>query len=319
MSETLSLQETNEIVVNKLQNVRSAISKLYAEHPDAHMIALSIDSTLNKLTNQVGFAVGVQQNPDTLKAAAKQQFEPVSMFMGEPISFKSALNVDDITVDRSEIEVFREKVDSLYMTIEAIPSEKVVTQYAGSAEMETVLRGVAKKAGMQNYDSEAITVGYVEMVKKAIDDKNKESLMQQNAEAQLQQSIQYQSTAPKEDEITLTDTHLNAFPHLVAAGLKAGDIVKKDALQPASQITEDGKLGKESLPDAENSSKESLLKTENSSKESLPADSKESLPPQTQNADSKPIKGSPNPDVTANSQGQRIATPLKGGNSSKSK
>jgi hypothetical protein len=215
-----SIQQANLAVVEILSAAKEQAASVL-DFPEGQTRKIQIESTLNRLINNLNVLNGTVTNSDVKPAG---QFEPVTSFLGEPVQFTNQQINTDTNPSMDEVSIFQKKVEDLYLSIEAVPAEKILADYKGNANMELVLRGVAVKANVQNARDADINDNYVTAIKDAIAKKNADGLFKQQQDNLLTAQIGEEPTT------TITEEHLNAFPQLVQAGYEVGDTVKLSEL-----------------------------------------------------------------------------------------
>lgn len=214
------VHEVHALAIERLNQAKEEVIAIY-DTPQTAMMQTRVNTVFTTLITSLNALSGTERNAGTV---IKQQFEPVTTFMGEPIDFAAnkAFAADaEPTMD--EVQLYQKKVSDLYLSIPAMDDNKVLADYHGNANMELVLRGVARKANVQNYEQAAINVEFIDAIKEGIKKNEADELLKEQEEAKFVNNLKEQDVQPQ--TIELTEQHLNAFPHLLEQGLKAGDTV----------------------------------------------------------------------------------------------
>lgn len=149
-------------------------------------LTIIIGTNMERLINQLAFVAGV-----SIGSTEKVDFPPVTNFMGEEITVPKPIKEEDYSVDEFEVKSFVDKVNRLYNEIESIAPEGVLNSYT-IPEDQMVLRGVAKKAGVEGYEDRVINESFINDIVTAKKAKEQDEAKQREIDAQLaaQQSTQ---------------------------------------------------------------------------------------------------------------------------------
>lgn len=142
-----------------LEGAKESIGIVLKDSPNHKIFA---DLQLQKIINY--FAV---MSGSSSATQAPQTFEPVKSFMGEVIE-EVIIKPEDLKPTPTQAELFKQKVQELY---NELPTMDLTNILVGEALDRTVLRGVAKLAGIENYKEADITQEFVELVKAKVIEK----------------------------------------------------------------------------------------------------------------------------------------------------
>lgn len=92
---------------------------------------------------------------------------PVTNFMGEEIAPPTKITQEDISPRQAEKLDYIKKVDQLYNQFDSLVPDEVLLSYT-LPEDQLVLRGVAKRAGVNDYENSELTLKFVEEISKGI-------------------------------------------------------------------------------------------------------------------------------------------------------
>jgi hypothetical protein len=157
-----------EQVVHGLTAVRKGILDIL-KAPEHQVFAIRADSDLKRLQaflqNATGTVVfeGQADNIQNLINA----FGPVTTFMGHEIDRPQPVNFDNIDPSEADRQAFLAKRDALYDRITEMSDEQLQA-YLLEPKSETVLRSVAKKAGLYNFREDEINAEFFANIRVAI-------------------------------------------------------------------------------------------------------------------------------------------------------
>lgn len=129
-----------------LQNAKEEVLEILKD-TNLGLISISIRSGLDKLINQLNFLSGESQ---VAPVHAAGQFKPITSFMGEPINRPKKVTPEQLVPQNKEKNAFLEQVKELEKNFPLMSNEKILDKYKVPAYSLT-LRGVAKRAGLENY------------------------------------------------------------------------------------------------------------------------------------------------------------------------
>lgn len=153
---------------------------------------LSINQKFREIINRIQF-MGAVVEPDTDEPQSNQ-FPPITEFMGEKIG-KVKVDYSEVSPEQAEKKAFLEKVETLENTISALSATEVLRHYSAPVD-QTVIRGVAKRAGVKDFDSREVTEEFIDELKETIAGKAEASQLQQNIDSKS-------SSQQKADEIEM--------------------------------------------------------------------------------------------------------------------
>jgi len=152
MTQESPSQEGLKTLATKLQDIHDNADKI-ASHPDNQFIITGVKAALRKLLNKLNFLAGITHSTE---------FKPLP-----PIIIGEQHAPIDHNIDRDEKQLFLHKVEQLYLNIITIDPSGLLTDVR-LPEDEMVLRGVAKKAGLENFEDAELTVEFVEAIQEAV-------------------------------------------------------------------------------------------------------------------------------------------------------
>ena len=158
-----------------LEDAKAQVSEILTDN-ESSAILLRVNAGMNSGITALSHAAG---SANTAFATAIES-KPITNFMGKKIG-KSPVTVteDQITPEEHEKNIYKGKVEKLYSEILRIESTDVLKNYTIPEDV-LVLRGVAKRAGVKEFDGE-LNVSFVDAIKDAIIEKEKIKKAQQDA------------------------------------------------------------------------------------------------------------------------------------------
>lgn len=154
-----ALKEAVTILVDAKENVLEVLNE-----KDHGLTVITVQSGLDKLINKLSFLSGMAQEAPR---DASARFEPVTEFMGESILRASEVTKEELNPKDLERKRFVERVDNLESSIETMTTEKVLDSHT-TPEDQNVLRGVAKRAGLEDYRDGDINEAFVEKIRRGL-------------------------------------------------------------------------------------------------------------------------------------------------------
>lgn len=142
-------------------------------------ILLGIIAGLTKITNKLSFLTGsnVRQNE-------KVTYPPVTEFFGEKISLPKKVNKEDLTPKEAEKTTFRSKVQTLYKQFHTLDADGIINSHT-IPEDQLVLRGVAKLAGVAEFEDRTIDHKFIADINKGIVAKAEDAKVQAQIDKEL--------------------------------------------------------------------------------------------------------------------------------------
>lgn len=150
-------------------------------------------------------------------------FKPITNFMGEKIEIAKPVKVADLKPSDPEKEKYIEKVNKLYAQFTTLAPEGILNGYTIPEDI-LVLRGVAKRAGVENYEDAPLNLKFIEDIALAIEIKADEEKEQKNIDKELKKQ---NKTVTEGKAITQAD--IDADPELQKINAKPGDLISTDA------------------------------------------------------------------------------------------
>jgi hypothetical protein len=178
--------------------------------PEYNSNLLELNSLFQRLISRLVFMGGILE-PDTAEKRTKLQ--PMTTFMGRPLKQDKVVSAD-LDPKESEKQIFLAKVEKLYHQISFIQPSIILNSYTIPEDV-LVLRGVAKRSGVEGYESKGLTTEFIEEIQRAIEEKKKLEHTQKIID----------TSSKKETEITATQEMIDKSKYLQKEKVKPGDKV----------------------------------------------------------------------------------------------
>lgn len=158
-----------------LEDAKSQVKEILTGD-EASSILLRITAGLNTGITALSHACGGVNTAFVNSLETK----PITKFMGKAIERKdSNVSQEQLSIDEQEKQIFIDKVNNLYERISGLDSVEVLKIHTIPEDV-LALRGVAKRAGVKEFDGE-LNVSFVDAIKDAIIEKEKIKKAQQDA------------------------------------------------------------------------------------------------------------------------------------------
>lgn len=217
----------SQAIQDSLQKIKQAqveVNKNLAD-TDYRANLLELNSLFQRLIARLVFMGGIE-NPN--EPQKPRSLQPMTRFMGRDVKQDKTANADLDPTEHAK-QQYLQKVNKLYESIQFTQPSIILNAYTMIDDV-MVLRGVAKKAGVQGYESKDLDQAFIEEIQFAIAAKIEET--------QLQKNIDDKSKG-KGTEITVTQEQIDSSKFLQKEKIKPGDKVlqladgKYKLLQPA--------------------------------------------------------------------------------------
>jgi hypothetical protein len=200
-----------------VKKAKADINKLFND-PQHIQSLLEINSNFQRLETKLEFMSSVL-SPAKKDSSAKKLFPPLKSFMGQKLSVNQPLKQEDLTPSESRKKDFIGKVDKLWNEIGNFTSDTILQNYRIDRDI-MIIRGVAKRAGVEDYESRVLDVPFIEEIQMAVELKKEELEKQEEIDDATKQTSEPQ---------VLTEEDIAADPELQKLNAKPGDtlIIKK--------------------------------------------------------------------------------------------
>lgn len=172
MSEqSIAIEAASNILVEANQKISALLV-----HPETQMIALGITSKLGQLINQLNHLSGTAIN-----VTERVEFGPVVYPEQKVVN----ITKEAFASLPDDIVKFKADVNNLYLQFDTLAPEGILNDYT-IPEHQQLIRGVAKLAGVHNFEDATINLNFIEKVQKAIVAKRAGEAEQKRIDAELQ-------------------------------------------------------------------------------------------------------------------------------------
>lgn len=148
---------------------------------DTGSVSIAITSNLDKAIGRLSFMTGTN-----ISAASADPFPPVTNFMGEELEIKVP---EEVVIDPTEEErkTFLAKVDNLTTSLlDGTLTPQEIVNNSPLPEDHTVIRGAAKRVGLEDYENAAITSEFVARIQDVLIEQAASDARQAEIDSQLQ-------------------------------------------------------------------------------------------------------------------------------------
>jgi len=147
-----------------LLDTRVKILELLQQTPYTNL-QVSVDNNFNQLINFFRHTTGASASTPEINSTTF--FEPLNSFMGEPVLAPAAIDITLLTPTVEDTELLKQKVLQLEASIENLDNDVVMNSYA-LPEDELVLRGLAKKLEVTDYETRVIDYDFINAIRTAV-------------------------------------------------------------------------------------------------------------------------------------------------------
>ena len=176
-----------------IQDIESCRTLINQRHKDNPSFMLRIDSVFNQLINTLRVLTGngIKSNSDVFKSI------PINKFLGKTIKVKSKNNLKLPNLSVDEVEAFKEKIQLIY---NSFPSRNNTDLLDSLDEIE--IRGVAKLAGIENFDKISVDGILLDNIKLKIQQKQEleEKQEQERQKLEEQEKLKIQQKQELEEK-----------------------------------------------------------------------------------------------------------------------
>lgn len=146
-----------------LEDAKSQVKEILTGD-EASSILLRITAGLNTGITALSHASGSANTA----FATSTETKPITKFMGKAIERKdSNVSQEQLSIDEQEKQIFIDKVNNLYERISGLDSVEVLKIHTIPEDV-LALRGVAKKAGVADFESAELDVKFIDTIKAKI-------------------------------------------------------------------------------------------------------------------------------------------------------
>ena len=195
--------------VTLVAKAKRELNKLLGGPEHVHNL-LSINQHFDRISARLGFMGGVIEQP-IKDPGATDPHPPITKFMGETIVRETKITSFDLNPREAEKNAFLAKVDKLFAEIGTLNAQAILNSYTRPEDI-MVLRGVAKRAGVDGFEDKPITFDFIEEIQMGVELKKEET--------QTQSLI---DSAKKETKTILTQEVIDADPELKKWKAAPGD------------------------------------------------------------------------------------------------
>ena len=187
-----------------LLDTRVKILELLQATPYTNL-QVSVDNNFNQLINFFRHTTGTSAS--TPEVNSTTFFEPLNSFMGEPVHAPTAIDITLLTPSVEDTELLKQKVLQLESSIEQLDNDVIINSYA-LPEDELVLRGLAKKLELIDYETRPIDYDFINAIRAAL---VQHQPLEEQKEA-IHQSVHSNTDVSSDSIETTTDSNIVSKP-----------------------------------------------------------------------------------------------------------
>lgn len=193
-----------------IKNAQSQIHQLL-EGTDHVNNILEIDNLFRRLEFRFQSMGAVTEHEVITKK--NDPFPPITSWMGEELKVDKTISRADINPEEADRVAYLKKVEALYTMMPEMTVDQVLNSYTLEDHV-LVVRGVAKRAGVKDFDTREMNVPFIEDILLAIELKNEEKSGQDKIDKEL---------STQKTKTILTQEMIDADPDLVKWKAVPGD------------------------------------------------------------------------------------------------
>lgn len=174
--EVTNAQQEIHLVLNELRKAKINVLEVLTPTNNS-LLRIHAENALDNLINRFAFVAG---DSSSVGNTSGQKFPPVTNFMGENIEISKPITRADLTSKEVEKNKILDKMSELQKVIYDLENKQVLENYS-LKEDKIVLRGLAKRAGVEDYAKAEINEAFIQeikvglLVKEAAEKKEKEN------------------------------------------------------------------------------------------------------------------------------------------------
>lgn len=204
------VEESLQIIQSAKKDVNSLLKG--TEHSNN---LLEINALFQRLETKFRF-MGAVTEPEMNGKETTNLFPPITNFMGKAVEVSKKIERSELTPKEDEKQKFRDDVQKLYGKIRELTPAQVLNAYT-LPEHISIVRGVAKVASVEDFETKEIDVAFIEEIQLAIEEKEESGEKQKLIDKAA-------GKKPVEGQpMILTQAAIDADPLLQKQNAKAGD------------------------------------------------------------------------------------------------
>ena len=187
-----------------LLDARVKILELLQQTPYTNL-QVSVDNNFNQLINFFRHTTGTSASTPEINSTTF--FEPLNSFMGEAVHTPTAIDITLLTPKAEDTELLKQKILQLEASIDNLDNDVVMNSYA-LPEDELVLRGLAKKLEMADYETKPIDYDFINTIRTAL---VQHQALEEQKEA-IDQSVHSNTDVSSNSIAAITDNNIVSKP-----------------------------------------------------------------------------------------------------------
>lgn len=158
-----------------------------------------MNGLFDRMLTRLKFMGGTLEPKSVEEPTGPDPFPPITNFMGEDIRRPENKIAADLNPAAAEKQLYLDKVQNLYSKLPTMNPESILKSYVIPEDI-LVLRGVAKRAGVANYETAELNTEFIGAIVKGIAKKAATKSMQQKIDEDAQK--QKEKAAAKKEPAT---------------------------------------------------------------------------------------------------------------------
>lgn len=160
-----SEQNPTLLAIDALESCQEDLKSLLSDKHD--VILIGINAKFELMKNQLRMLSGTQVHLNK-----KLEFKPVTNFMGDDITKKTAKEVktEDLSPRELEIKNLTDKANQLQEGFDKLDNKSIVESYQNDY---APIRLLAKRAGLDDYKEAKITEAYIDLIRNGFAEQQK--------------------------------------------------------------------------------------------------------------------------------------------------
>lgn len=156
------MSKTSDPIVQAHQLLVDTKAELLAIlHGEEHgFTVITIGAGFDRMINQLSF---LSANLTTTDKTIPE-FPPVTEFMGERLLTPVKVETVETTPTEDKKAAFLEKVNNLQANLDTLDDDKIIEDYVTKEDIQAI-RGVAKRAGLEDYKNATIDAAYLKLIR----------------------------------------------------------------------------------------------------------------------------------------------------------
>ena len=155
-----AIQQKVRDAVAILTQSREAALEILKSEESLSSVVITVENGMNTLVNRLHFQLG-----ESPIVAGTTEFKPLTKLDG--VSFIQEEPAEAVIPDKSEIEILSDRIMELEKQLPGLANDQILKAYKTKAD-KLIIRGLAKKAGVPEFESAKIDEAFMEAIRNGI-------------------------------------------------------------------------------------------------------------------------------------------------------